>query len=122
MHFCFFAVRASLRNPRCCNRMNSNVAAVTPLSPARPDRIFHTGMAIACLITVFLGFGPTYFFKPFQASPPLSTLLHVHGLMFTTWLVLLIVQSGLVRADRVDVHKRLGIFGAVLAATRAPTA
>ena len=73
-------------------------------------------MAFACLVTVVAGFGPTYFFKPFHASPPLSTLLHVHGLVFTTWLVLLIVQSGLVRADRVDVHRRLGIFGAVLAA------
>jgi hypothetical protein len=37
-------------------------------------------------------------------------------LVFTAWLVLLIVQSGLVRADRVDLHKRLGIAGAVLAA------
>jgi hypothetical protein len=74
-------------------------------------------MAIACLITAIIGFGPTYFFKPVQSSPALSPLLHVHGLVFTAWLVLLIVQSGLVRADRVDVHKRLGIFGAVLAAT-----
>ncbi len=89
---------------------------VTPLSPARRDRIFHTGMAVACLLTAFVGFGPTYFFKPVHPSPPLSPLLHVHGLVFTAWLVLLIVQSGLVRADRVDLHKRLGIFGAVLAA------
>ena len=39
----------------------------------------------------------------------------MHGLVFTAWLVLLIVQSGLVRADRVDRYKRLGIAGAVLA-------
>jgi len=68
------------------------------------------------LLTAVVGFGPTYFFKPVHPSPPLPLLLHVHGLVFTAWLVLLIVQSGLVRADRVDVHKRLGIFGAVLAA------
>ncbi len=73
-------------------------------------------MAVACLITAFVGFGPTYFFRPMHLSPPLPALLHVHGLVFTAWLVLLVVQSGLVRADRVDVHKRLGIFGAVLAA------
>lgn len=74
-------------------------------------------MAIACLLTAIAGFGPTYFFKPIHPSPPLAPLLHVHGVVFTAWLVLLIVQSGLVRADRVDLHKRLGIFGAVLAAT-----
>jgi hypothetical protein len=74
-------------------------------------------MAVALLITAFIGFGPTYFFKPVHASPPLSPLLHVHGLVFTAWLVLLIIQSGLVRADRVDLHKRLGIAGAALAAS-----
>lgn len=85
-----------------------------PSSPARRDRRFHTGMALVLLLTAVLGFGPTYFFKPLQASPPLSPLLHLHGLVFTAWLVLLVVQSGLVRADRVDLHKRLGILGVVL--------
>lgn len=96
--------------------MNADVTPVAPLSPARQDRIFHAGMAVAFLITAIVGFGPSYFFKPIHASPPLPSLLHVHGLVFTAWLVLLIVQSGLVRADRVDLHKRLGIAGAVLAA------
>jgi len=84
---------------------------------ARQDRLFHTGMAIAILITAVVGFGPTYFYKPFHAAPPLTTLLHIHGLAFTTWLLLLIVQSGLVRANRVALHMKLGVFGAVLAAT-----
>lgn len=96
--------------------MEARVLPVTPLTPARQDRIFHTGMAVACLITAVAGFGPTYFFKPVHASPPLSPLLHVHAVVFSAWLVLMIVQSGLVRANRVDLHKRLGIFGAVLAA------
>jgi hypothetical protein len=96
--------------------MITTTTAAAPLGTPRRDRIFHTGMAIACLITTIIGFGPTYFYKPINPSPALSPLLHVHGVVFTTWLVLLIVQSGLVRADRVDLHKRLGIFGAVLAA------
>lgn len=94
-------------------------ASTTPIAPPvtpRQDRIFHTGMAIACLVTAIIGFGPTYFYKPIQPSPELPPLLHVHGAVFTAWLALLIVQGGLVRADRVDLHKRLGIFGAVLAA------
>ena len=84
-------------------------------TPARESRMFHTGMAVALLITAIAGFGPTYFFKPFHPSPPLSPLLHVHVLVFTAWLVLLIVQSGLIRADRTDLHRRLGMFGAALA-------
>ena len=106
---------ASSFNPTQFPRMNASVAPAAPLSSARHDRVFHTGMAVALLITAIAGFGPTYFFKPVLASPPLSPLLHIHGLVFTAWLVLLIVQSGLVRAHRIDLHKRLGIGGAVLA-------
>jgi len=73
-------------------------------------------MAVAILLTAVVGFGPTYFFKPVHPSPPLSPLLHAHGMVFTAWLVLLIVQSGLVREERTDLHKRLGMFGAALAA------
>jgi len=89
--------------------------AVSAQNPAREGRLFHTGMAVALLLTAVVGFGPTYFFKPFRPSPPLSPLLHAHGMVFTAWLVLLIVQSGLVRADRTDLHRRLGMFGALLA-------
>jgi hypothetical protein len=96
--------------------MSAATSPAIPQNPARPGRLFHTGMAVAFLLTAVVGFGPTYFFKPVHPSPPLPLLLHVHGMVFTAWLVLLIVQSGLVRADRVDLHKRLGIFGAVLAA------
>lgn len=96
--------------------MNTEATTVAPLSPARPDRIFHTGMAIAFLITAIAGFGPTYFYKPFLASPPLPPLLHLHGVLGTCWLLLFLAQSALVRANRVDLHMRLGIFGAVLAA------
>jgi hypothetical protein len=95
--------------------MNADAAPVVPLTAARPDRLFHTAMAAALLITAVAGFGPTYFYKPFHPSPPLNGLLHVHGLLFTAWLVLLIVQSGLIRSNQVALHNRLGIGGAVLA-------
>lgn len=90
-------------------------APAHPKDPARRDRRFHLGMALAFLLTAIAGFGPTFFFKPFRPSPPLPPLLQVHGLVFTAWLALMIVQAGLIRADRVDLHRRVGIFGAVMA-------
>lgn len=100
--------------------MKAETIPIAPLSPARPRRIFYTGLALALLITAFAGFAPTYYLKGAYGTPVLTPLLHVHGVVFTGWLVLLVVQTGLVAAHRTDVHKRLGIAGAVLAALMIP--
>jgi len=85
------------------------------VSRTEPSRRFFRGMALAFLVTAFAGFAPTYYLKSVTHAPPLSPLLHVHGLVFTTWLVLLFTQTALVDAHRVDWHRRLGIFGALIA-------
>ena len=40
----------------------------------------------------------------------------MHGVAFSAWMVLVLTQSLLVRAGQVQIHRRLGIAGAVLAA------
>jgi hypothetical protein len=79
-------------------------------------RRFYVGMAVAVLITVFLGFSRTYFLKSYYGTPELSLLLHLHGLVFTSWVLLFLVQTILVATGRTDLHRRLGVGGAVLAA------
>jgi hypothetical protein len=39
----------------------------------------------------------------------------LHGVIFSSWLVLLITQTWLVAAKRTDLHRRLGVLGAILA-------
>jgi len=79
-------------------------------------RRFYVGMAIAVLITVFLGFSRTYFLKSYYGTPELSLLLHLHGLVFTSWVLLFLAQTTLVATGRTDLHRKLGAGGAVLAA------
>lgn len=88
----------------------------------RYDRAFYSSMAIVLGATVVAGFGPTYYFRFFGQGPkatltggPFTTVVHVHGALFTSWVVLFIVQTALVAGRRVAVHRRLGIAGAVLA-------
>jgi hypothetical protein len=50
----------------------------------------------------------------FNANP-LPPLLHIHGAVFSSWMLLLIVQTSLVAAGRVDLHRRLGLLGFFLA-------
>jgi hypothetical protein len=42
-------------------------------------------------------------------------LVKIHGLVFTGWILLFLTQTSLVAARRVDLHRRLGVAGAVMA-------
>jgi hypothetical protein len=79
------------------------------------DRRFFSWMAIAMAVVTFMGFAPTYYLSGFNDSPALTPSVHLHGLLSTAWIVLLIVQTRLVAAGRRDVHKKLGILGALIA-------
>jgi hypothetical protein len=90
-------------------------AISTPSARTHSDRLFYTGMAVALALTVFVGFAPTYFLKGYFGAPPLPALAHVHGAVFTAWILLFLSQTVLISAGRTDVHRKLGIFGAALA-------
>jgi hypothetical protein len=96
------------------------MATMTTAVPVRRRRLFYVGFATALALTAFVGFGPTYFFKPVVQSPPLRPLAHVHALLFTSWIVLLLVQTTLVSVRRTDVHQKLGWIGVALAVLMVP--
>ena len=84
---------------------------------ARREHLFFGGMTIALLIAVLVGFGPTYYFSSISGTAvELTPALHLHGAAFTTWMLLLVVQTTLGAAGRTDIHRKLGVIGAVLAA------
>jgi hypothetical protein len=72
-------------------------------------------MAIAIAVIVVWGFGPTYFFRAFVKTRDLSGLVWIHALVLTSWIVLLVAQTTFVARERVDLHRQLGVVGAVLA-------
>jgi hypothetical protein len=78
---------------------------------------FYFGMAVVLAATVFIGFSPSFYLravlaKPLQV-PPLSTaVLAVHGSVMTVWMLLVPAMTGLVKAGRVELHRRFGVFAA----------
>lgn len=80
---------------------------------ARERIYFH--LALACLAIGVGGFAPTYWVQvpagTFRGSP----LLHIHGLVFTAWLVLLVGQTWRISRGRIDHHRAWGLVGIVLA-------
>jgi len=65
--------------------------------------------------SVLLGFGPTYYFAGVFNAPLPSRMIHVHGAVFSCWILLLLAQNSLAWAGRVDIHRKLGVAGFLLA-------
>lgn len=92
------------------------MASVDGTSARNAERRFYGLAAAVAALIVFAGFARTYYLKGAFGAPELSGLVHGHGVVMTGWIVLFGVQASLVAARRVDLHRRLGIFGAVFAA------
>lgn len=91
-------------------------------TPGAYDRMFYSTMAVALALTVVAGFASTYYLPLIGIGPratlsggPYTRLVHLHGALFTGWMVLFVVQTTLVAQRRVSLHRRLGAAGAVLA-------
>lgn len=81
----------------------------------RYDRQFFMAMVIVLTIVVAIGFAPTYYAAGVFRAPLPSPIIHIHGAVFSSWMVLLLVQTGLVSAKKVQWHRKLGVAGFVLA-------
>src|SRR5436309_1847864 len=91
------------------------------MNPAtRRIRWFCLAMAASAVIVVFVGFAPTYYLKGTSAPASLPMRVHVHGVLFTAWIVLFFAQSALVAVRRVALHRGHAVSlwgGFVLAAS-----
>lgn len=82
----------------------------------RSDRRLFLAAAIFFPLIVLIGFGRTYYFKPFMAGPPVSSMLvHLHGGVMTAWVALFISQVWLIRSKNVRLHMKLGMLAIALA-------
>jgi len=85
------------------------------LNTRKKDRIFFSGMAILILVTTLVGFARTYFLAGMIRAHLPSPIIHIHGVIFSLWIFLLVVQTTLVAAHRTDIHRKLGLAGFGLA-------
>ena len=98
--------------------MATPMRAIPAGSRLASENRFFVGMALAILVVVFVGFARSFFLQPLfpEWHRPSETIFYVHGAAFTAWIVLLIAQVSLVAGGRKDVHRRIGPYGAGLAA------
>jgi hypothetical protein len=98
--------------------MNSTatIPAANVRASRRFERRFYFGTSVLFLALVGWTFARTYYLRPFFDASPLPLMLHVHGVVMTGWVVLLVIQSTFIAARRVGWHRRLGVVGTVWAA------
>lgn len=89
--------------------------SAAPRLPRRAGHRFYAWTGAAAFAIVFVGFARTYYLKFLFGAPALPWLLHLHGALMTSWFALFFAQTYLIASHRVRLHRRLGVFGAILA-------
>lgn len=101
--------------PRVTSTSATDVAAVDRMPVRRPD-VFYRAMGIVTVVIVIAGFAPRLLF-PAQRVAPITPLVSIHGMLFSAWLLLYLLQTHLVATGRRTVHRTVGIVGGPLAIT-----
>jgi len=72
-------------------------------------------VAVSLLMTVYAvaGFWPSYLAPLLGRTLETLPIIHFHGAVFASWLLLLLVQVAFAATGRVDLHRRFGRFGIV---------
>jgi hypothetical protein len=81
----------------------------------RALRWFFPVVSSLLLAGLLAGFARSFFLRSQFAVPPLPPYLYLHGVVLTTWYVLVVAQTCLVAAHRTDLHRRLGIAAVLVA-------
>ena len=88
-----------------------------PFPPyAKSDRNFFLTYVILIWFGILNGFVPEIVRHVASNKPPYPLIIHVHAIAFVGWLVVLTTQIVLIRRNRHDLHRKLGLAAIALAA------
>jgi uncharacterized membrane protein YozB (DUF420 family) len=76
---------------------------------------FYLGFSLVGLAAIAIGFSTTFILPMYRGTFVAPAIVHLHGALALSWIVLLITQSSLVRAQLTPLHRRVGLIGLPLA-------
>ena len=102
----------------------ATIASPTAAAAQSAERKFYSRMALFMAAIIFAGFMPSFYLRGMvhypRPNPSLPPHVMVHGLMFSAWLLIFVVQTQLVAAGRRDLHMLLGSLSFVFALALIP--
>lgn len=90
------------------------IAADVPARQVRTGHRFYVGFGVFVILLSFAGFAPSLIDQSRRFAPPATPHL-AHGATALAWLLLYVTQALLVAKGRVDLHRRLGWAGPLIA-------
>jgi hypothetical protein len=92
--------------------MTAPATTAAPRAARRFRPSFYFWMTLAMCFFVFGGFGMHSFLPALRGNfPPAPPIVHLHAVIFVSWMILLVTQSALVGAGNVRLHRSLGMWG-----------
>lgn len=92
---------------------------------ARPatllGRSFYFMLALVIATVVVAGFGPKLDVRLLHPSSPRPPILYFHAAVFTSWIILFMLQAALIATGNVKLHRKVGVLGFALGVTLAIT-
>src|SRR4051812_17295608 len=75
-------------------------------STVLPDRVFFSLAGLWFVIMTFVGFSPSFYLRALPEPLPVHQI--VHGVVYSTWVVLFLAQALLISTHRIRWHVKLG--------------
>jgi len=97
------------------NTSSSETISSTHLERTQKRSNFYVAAAVFALFIVLTGFSLTYVVPMATGTFSGRVLVHIHGAMYFLWILLFILQPSLIHASNVRAHRKLGVFGFILA-------
>jgi len=85
--------------------------SVSPRTSLETERRFFFHVAVACVVVAFAGFVSRYFAPMAAGTFAARTLVHLHGLVMWTWMLLFATQAWLAAHGRLRRHRAFGMAG-----------
>ena len=82
---------------------------------------FFTAMGLVALFAILVGFGRTYAAPVFRGAFVAPPIVHIHGVLALSWVLLFVAQPLLIRWRGVRIHRAVGLVGLPLAIAVAAT-
>src|SRR5665811_2230317 len=91
--------------------MTTVIDAPTRIAAGQSAKYFYFYMALSCAAVAFLGFAPTYWLPMAAGTFKSNPIVHVHGMVFFSWVLFFSFQTWLAASGRLARHRAVGMVG-----------